>query len=151
MLKVFLALAMLSCVVSCAVFESAQPQQTPQTLLQQIVYDNRDSIKDITQELNQDFQVGFKVRQLFHDQHPVSRQDYAQFGKKVAKVVSGVQTHRVYVSAHETLYQVTICVVILCFGVCIWTHISNSRWYRAWIKRKDRKMAGKTGNQIDGK
>ena len=151
MLKVFLALILVSCAVSCTIFESTQPRQTTQTLLQQIVQDNKDSIKDVSKQLNHDFQVGFKVRQLYHNKRPSSDSQYAQLGEKVAKIVSEVETHKVYTDAHQTLHQCIVCLVLLCFGVCVWTHISNSRWYRAWTKRKDRKMAGKNGNQTDAK
>lgn len=151
MLKVFIALILVSCAVSCTMFESAQPRQTTQTLLQQIVQDNKDSIKDVSKQLSHDFQVGFKVRQLYHNKRPSSDSQYAQLGEKVAKIVSEVETHKVYTDAHQTLHQVIISITCLCLGVCIWTHISNSRWYRAWTKRKDRKMAGKNGNQTDAK
>ena len=78
--------------LSCAPFGSTvQPQPKQLTVVQQIIQQNKDSIRNISSQINQDYQIGYRTHKLFTQVQPESDLHYKQLGKIVQSIVKQVQ------------------------------------------------------------
>lgn len=106
--------------LSCAPFGSTvQPQPKQLTVVQQIIQQNKDSIRSISNQINQDYQIGYRTHKLITQVQPESDLHYKQLGKIVQSIVKQVQqqankTKTQHKDRARTAAVAVVTIVCLC-------------------------------------